>query len=35
MKDFEKIGKAMPYRESDAEVDALLRGCQCPCSIGH
>lgn len=24
MKDFEKIGKAMPYRESDAEVDAIL-----------
>lgn len=24
MKDFEEIGKQMPYRESDAEVDALL-----------
>ena len=24
MKDFEEIGKKMPYRESEEEVDALL-----------
>lgn len=25
MNDFEKIGKQMPYRESDAEVEAMLQ----------